>query len=424
MSPPALRVESLSKRYQIGRPGQTAAYRTLRDALTEAVTEPVRRLRRRSMQTPAEATLWALKDVSFDVQPGDVVGVIGRNGAGKSTLLKILSRVTQPTHGRIVVNGRVGSLLEVGTGFHPELTGRENIYLNGSILGMTARDIRHSFDEIVQFAEVDRFLDTPVKRYSSGMQMRLAFAVAAHFKPEILVVDEVLAVGDAEFQKKCLGKMQDLADRGRTVLFVSHNEAAIRRLCTSAILLQSGQVRCTGTPEEVFRSYRAQGSTPGFSTANRTCRGQTIQFADAYLCIDGMPTSEIVSGSAPTLTCLLEIASRVRFSLEYILRNSDSLPIMFAPLGLSQRIDYTLDPGLYEVRHCLKLPYLASGKYTLDLILAETGIGFYDQIEEGLTFYVSESNHPATGWQFRQTRGQGSILLDVEEMGAPCKQPT
>ena len=204
---------------------------------------------------------WALKDVSFEIKAGDVVGIIGRNGAGKSTLLKILSRITEPTEGRITLNGRVASLLEVGTGFHPELTGRENIYLNGTILGMMRREITKKFDEIVAFAEVEKFLDTPVKRYSSGMYVRLAFAVAAHLEPEILIVDEVLAVGDAQFQKKCLGKMQDVSrQEGRTVLFVSHNMSAITSLCNRVILLNKGTVQFNGSPQEGIDLYMAKGA--------------------------------------------------------------------------------------------------------------------------------------------------------------------
>ncbi|NCW26792.1 MAG: ABC transporter ATP-binding protein [Verrucomicrobia bacterium] len=218
--------------------------------------------------TASKEEFWALKDVSFEVKRGEVVGIIGRNGAGKSTLLKILSRITEPTEGRVTLRGRVASLLEVGTGFHPELTGRENIFLNGAILGMSKAEIRKKFDEIVAFAEVERFLDTPVKRYSSGMYVRLAFAVAAHLEPEILVVDEVLAVGDAEFQKKCLGKMKDVATGGRTVLFVSHNMHAVRRLCSSGIFLQSGRLMQKGELEPIVRMY--EGS---FQQA-RTSEGQ------------------------------------------------------------------------------------------------------------------------------------------------------
>ncbi|HUS47593.1 MAG TPA: ABC transporter ATP-binding protein [Phycisphaerae bacterium] len=241
MSDPIIQVEHLSKRYHIGA---RERYRTLRDAVVDAFAAPLRRLRSfgRSSHRSAE-TIWALKDVSFQVHRGDVLGIIGPNGAGKSTLLKILSRITEPTEGRAVLYGRTGSLLEVGTGFHPELTGRENIFLSGAILGMTRREIRARFDEIVDFSGVEKFLDTPVKRYSSGMHVRLGFAVAAHMRPEILLVDEVLAVGDAEFQKRCLGKMQEVSEGGRTVLFVSHNMAAVARLCGKALLLTGGTCR-------------------------------------------------------------------------------------------------------------------------------------------------------------------------------------
>src|SRR5580693_4552428 len=233
-----IEVEGIGKRYRIGK---NVPYRTFRESLVNAAGGSMRlvreAMRRRSARAVDEQNqVWALRDVSFKVNPGEVLGVIGRNGAGKSTLLKILSRITEPTEGRITLRGRVASLLEVGTGFHPELTGRENIFLNGAILGMARTEITRKFDEIVAFAEVDKFLDTPVKRYSSGMYVRLAFAVAAHLNPEILIVDEVLAVGDAEFQKKCLGKMKDVSDKeGRTVLFVSHNMTAVRSLCTRGI---------------------------------------------------------------------------------------------------------------------------------------------------------------------------------------------
>lgn len=249
----AIRVENLGKRYRIGR---REPYKTLRDSLAGAVRAPFRRLSGGSNGDGGRGELiWALRDVSFEVRRGEVVGVIGRNGAGKSTLLKILSRITAPTEGSAVINGRVGSLLEVGTGFHPELTGRENIYLSGAILGMRKREINEKFDEIVKFAEVEKFIDTPLKRYSSGMQVRLAFAVAAHLEPEILLVDEVLAVGDAAFQKKCLGKMGDISKEGRTVLFVSHNMGAIEQLCDKCILLENGVIKQIGTTSTVISIY-------------------------------------------------------------------------------------------------------------------------------------------------------------------------
>jgi lipopolysaccharide transport system ATP-binding protein len=259
----AICVEKLSKFYRLGADGKRS-YHTLRETITQTLWAPGRWFRRRARPSaptgtngpaPPAEPFWAVRDVSFEVKPGEIVGIIGRNGAGKSTVLKMLSRITEPTSGRIFLRGRVGSLLEVGTGFHPELTGRENIYLNGAILGMGQREIARKFDEIVAFAEVEQFLDTPVKRYSSGMYTRLAFAVAAHLESEILLVDEVLAVGDAAFQKKCLGKMGEVVREGRTVLFVSHNMAAVRNLCTSAVLLAKGRVVCQGGSDAVIARY-------------------------------------------------------------------------------------------------------------------------------------------------------------------------
>lgn len=251
-----IRVEGLGKQYQIG--AKRARDSTLRESLTAAFTGPFRWLMtsgNRLDNNERVETIWALKDVSFEVKEGEVLGVIGRNGAGKSTLLKILSRITEPTEGHAEIRGRVGSLLEVGTGFHSELTGRENIYLNGAILGMKKEEIGRKFDEIVAFAEVDKFIDTPVKHYSSGMYMRLAFAVAAYLEPEILLVDEVLAVGDAAFQKKCLGKMGNVAKQGRTILFVSHNMTAVQSLCQRCLLLTEGILEASGDPREVVSRY-------------------------------------------------------------------------------------------------------------------------------------------------------------------------
>ena len=253
MSDVAIRVDNLSKRYRIGALQKQT--NTLRETLRNVAASPFDYLRSTLRGPSEEEILWALKDVSFEVGHGEVVGIIGRNGAGKSTLLKILSRITEPTEGRASINGRVGSLLEVGTGFHPELTGRENIYLNGAILGMKRAEIERKFDEIVAFAEIEKFMDTPVKRYSSGMYVRLAFAVAAHLEPEILLVDEVLAVGDIAFQKKCLGKMGDVAREGRTVLFVSHNMAVVSRLCSRGVLLQEGRIAKIGHIGEVVNEY-------------------------------------------------------------------------------------------------------------------------------------------------------------------------
>ena len=275
--PPIISVENLGKKYVLGHQSQER-YTALRDVMANGAKRFAHKLRHpftTSKSASAHEDFWALKDVSFDIQQGDRVGIIGRNGAGKSTLLKILSRITEPTVGRVKISGRVASLLEVGTGFHPELTGRENIFLNGAILGMSKAEIKKKFDEIVAFAEVEKFLDTPVKRYSSGMYVRLAFAVAAHLEPEILIVDEVLAVGDAQFQKKCLGKMEEVGNQGRTVLFVSHNMAMISNLCQKGIVLNAGGLAFQGAiSEAVLKYYQSAGgkgeSSKGFESETAT----------------------------------------------------------------------------------------------------------------------------------------------------------
>jgi lipopolysaccharide transport system ATP-binding protein len=293
----ACRVERLGKRYRISRGlrSDNFGYRTLRDELIRLATTPWRRLRDRSSADPDE-DFWALRDLHFEIQPGEVIGIIGRNGAGKSTLLKILSRITKPTTGQVELRGRVGSLLEVGTGFHPELTGRENIFLNGAILGMSRREIDRKFDRIVAFAEVERFLDMPVKRYSSGMYVRLAFAVAAYLEPEILIVDEVLAVGDMAFQRKCLGRMREVGRTGCTVLFVSHNMAAVESLCSRAMLLEEGRVVQDGGVSHLVDEYhrrtmalQASGGAP-FRGKGRVLRSATL------LDLDGEPTNFIPLG--------------------------------------------------------------------------------------------------------------------------------
>ena len=260
MSYNAIEVQDLAKKYRLG---QLERYGALRDSMAATVAAPARAITSRfrgdrARERPEREPFWALSDVSFDIEQGESVGIIGRNGAGKSTLLKVLSRITEPTAGRVTLRGRVGSLLEVGTGFHPELSGRENIYLNGAILGMRRSEIRRKFDEIVEFAGTSRFLDTPVKRHSTGMQVRLAFSVAAHLDTEILLIDEVLAVGDVEFQRKCLGKMEDATSEGRTVLFVSHNLTAVRRFCPRTILIKSGHVEADGRTSAVLNTYLAE----------------------------------------------------------------------------------------------------------------------------------------------------------------------
>ena len=253
---PIIKAEGLAKQYRVGT--SEPSYRTLRDAITGVAAAPFRLLSRSGRNSRGEF-VWALNDLSFDAQPGEVIGIIGRNGAGKSTLLKVLSRITEPTRGRADLYGRVSSLLEVGTGFHPELTGRENVFLNGAILGMSRNEIKRKFDEIVAFSDIEKFIDTPVKWYSSGMYLRLAFSVAAHLEPEILIVDEVLAVGDASFQRKCLNKMQSVSEQGRTVLFVSHDMTAVTRLCPRAILLDQGKVLSDGPAHEVVSAYLTSG---------------------------------------------------------------------------------------------------------------------------------------------------------------------
>ena len=298
MSLPLIAVEGLGKKYRIQHHQGGARYVALRDVIAQKLSAPFRR--RSGNEPPATEDFWALQDVSFDVHEGDVLGIIGRNGAGKSTLLKILSRITEPTAGRVVLRGRAASLLEVGTGFHPELSGRDNIFLNGAILGMSRAEIIRKFDEIVAFAGTEQFLDTPVKRYSSGMYVRLAFAVAAHLEPEILIVDEVLAVGDAEFQQKCLGKMGEVAKSGRTVLFVSHQLAMVDNLCRTGLFLEKGRVRMLGAARDVIAAYAHRAShrsVEQFSDRPNRRGNGSIRFEQArILTAAGQPVDALVSG--------------------------------------------------------------------------------------------------------------------------------
>ena len=285
MASPNVRVEHLSKMYRIG--GPVERYRTFRDSVAQSFARAGHRLRSwfggGDGAAPKYETIWALKDVSFEIQPGEVVGVIGRNGAGKSTLLKILSRIAEPTEGRAVVRGRVGSLLEVGTGFHPELTGRENVYLNGAILGMKRAEVDRKFDEIVAFAEIEKLIDTPVKHYSSGMYVRLAFSVAAHLDTDILLVDEVLSVGDVKFQQKCMGRMQDRTFAGKTILFVSHNLSAIANLCPRSVLLENGRIVAEGKSQDVIAAYLTEGEVT--SSRELTDAPRRSSRGDAWRCI-------------------------------------------------------------------------------------------------------------------------------------------
>jgi len=303
MSEIVIRSEGLGKSYFIGHEGSREKYTTLRDVIARQARQVWQSSRRawRGQAVIAGRDIeefWALRDVSFEIKQGEVVGIIGRNGAGKSTVLKILSRITEPTEGRVTLRGRVASLLEVGTGFHPELTGRENIFLNGAILGMTRAEIKRKFDEIVAFAEADKFLDTPVKRYSSGMNIRLAFSVAAHLEPEILLVDEVLAVGDAQFQKKCLGKMRAVASSGRTVLFVSHNMAAVDALCSRGIVLQSGDVLCDCSIRDAVSHYLStiRSTTCEAEVWDRDFVASSVRLAGLTVLSRNVPTNGVLVG--------------------------------------------------------------------------------------------------------------------------------
>lgn len=305
---PAISVTRLGKLYRLSGP-PTEHHRSLRDLISHRIASMSRRRPVQDIQPRKDREFWALRDLSFEIGMGERVGIIGRNGAGKSTLLKLLSRITSPTLGRIILRGRVASLLEVGTGFHPELSGRENIYVNGSILGMRKGEIKRKFDEIVDFADIERFLDTPVKRYSSGMYMRLAFAVAAHLDPEILLVDEVLAVGDANFQAKCLGKMESISNQGRTVLFVSHNMSAVATLCKRAILLQKDCEALDGTVDSIIAKYLETAPTAE-AISNRTdrigsgyVRAVGMSFQDA----NGMPTRALISNAPAKVVVDVEV---------------------------------------------------------------------------------------------------------------------
>ena len=382
MSLPAIRVSNLSKRYQLGITHAGTIREVIRRSVNRLFGRRVRDQRSEvrdqtsdptsDLRPPTSDSFWALKDVSFDVQPGEVLGIIGANGAGKSTLLKILSRITAPTEGRVEINGRVASLLEVGTGFHPELTGRENVFLNGAILGMTKTEIRRKFDEIVAFAEVEKFVDTPVKRYSSGMYVRLAFAVAAHLDPEVLLLDEVLAVGDAEFQKKCLGKMGEVARGGRTVLFVSHNMVAVQSLCRRAALFRGGRLVADGKSTEVVKSYLAafHGSdesrawnSPDSAPGDHLARIKRIRILPA--CPDDgnlitMQTAFQVETEYWTL-----LPGRV-LHLTYHLVNDQGITVLTSGSGSRRH-----EAGLYKAVCSLPGGLLNSGGYSLKLLIVE-----------------------------------------------------
>jgi len=398
MSSIAIRTENLGKRYRIGR---RERYRTLRDAMTAAVYAPFQSVAaalnggRLAARDAAEDHIWALKDVSFEVKRGEVVGLIGRNGAGKTTLLKILSRITEPTEGYAEIYGQLGSLLEVGTGFHPELTGRENIYLNGAILGMKKKEINRRFDEIVSFAEMEKFIDTPVKRYSSGMHMRLAFAVAAHLEPDILLVDEVLAVGDAGFQKKCLGKMGEVASEGRTVLFVSHQMFAVRTLCERVVWLEGGRLVKCGPSSEVVREYeetelersspsspvverfRKDAKEPGFYISRVEIRNARNEITQIYSYNDSLTLIMDLSGECPS----------DNYSVEFrVYKDSGE----FACVGASGVLHgIYFDKGTRRVKIDIGPLILTNGGYTVSLRLM-IGTSVVDNWDRACSFHIVE----------------------------------
>jgi lipopolysaccharide transport system ATP-binding protein len=391
MSHIAIRVERLSKRYEIGT---REAYGSLRDTLRHAAGAPARRLRAAFRKgehglSYGASTIWALRDVSFDVQQGEVLGLIGRNGAGKSTILKILSRITAPSEGRAAVKGRIRSLLEVGTGFHPELTGRENIYLNGAILGMKKAEIDRRFDEIVSFAEVEKFIDTPVKRYSSGMYLRLAFAVAAHLVSEILLVDEVLAVGDAAFQKKCIGRMNEVAHEGRTVLFVSHNMAAVRALCTRGICLEQGRVSFAGDIEHVLYRYtQSQIHTDSQPSGTQT-RFTSIR-------VNGQNPGTIESGEGFEVGCTLELAEEVpSFRLFCIIQDANGESVVVVPSN-SRVLNAANKAGVHQI--CVRFPglWLRPGVYSVyfKLLAVASGSGDARYLSDSMMLDVSGTDDP------------------------------
>lgn len=413
MSQIAIRAEGLGKQYPLGavrHNGTRHRYKSLRDSLASATSESLRALRshRKTKSENAEnETFWALKDVSFDIKQGEVVGIIGRNGAGKSTLLKILSRITEPTTGSAEIRGRIASLLEVGTGFHPELTGRENVYMNGAILGMKRAEIERKFDEIVAFAEVERFLGTPVKHYSSGMYVRLAFAVAAHLEQEILVIDEVLAVGDAEFQKKCLGKIEDVArEYGRTILFVSHNMAAIRTLCTRAILLDRGKLQMVGRVVTAIESYLEAAGALAETTWRRPAQSDAAAPA-FFTAIEAR-----LQGRQPQLrltihtkiTC--QSASCPKAFVSVDLCDAFGAPLLQAvPIG-EPFMEFR--EGSYLLTITIDLPPLIPGRYTAGAWLGTHYTSTLDYVKNAVSIAIEES--PVRGRSFPHTLDHGHLV--------------
>jgi lipopolysaccharide transport system ATP-binding protein len=409
----ALRIENLSKRYRIGV--EEPQPKNLQETIGVLVSGSFRYLRQMTRPPTEEETLWALKDVSFEVKRGEVLGIIGRNGAGKSTLLKILSRITEPTAGRAIIQGQVGSLLEVGTGFHPDLTGRENVYLNGTILGMKRRQIDSRIKEIMAFAEIDKFIDTPVKRYSSGMYVRLAFAVAAHLEPDVLIVDEVLAVGDTSFQRKCLGKMNDISKEGRTVLFVSHNLTAMQALCTRVVYMETGRLVDQGDVTTVINSYLNKTQKflgPDAPLSERVDRQGNGKMHFTGITLQGANDEEIpVAQTGQSITIALDYVSKLEEYMPAVVR------IAFAD-AYNQRVFMCLTRSSYDDVLTLKpqgrlrcvipkLPLLP-GTYTID-IWCKTDERLADEIRSAMEITVVEGDYYGTGRL--QPNDSGSILV-------------
>jgi lipopolysaccharide transport system ATP-binding protein len=402
-----IKVENLGKKYVLSHQQEGRNYKALRDVIADGAKSFGNKfLKSNGLKTddPTHEEFWALKDVSFEVKQGDRVGIIGRNGAGKSTLLKILSRITEPTQGSIKIKGRIASLLEVGTGFHPELTGRENLFLNGAILGMGKLEIQRKFDEIVEFAEVEKFLDTPVKRYSSGMYVRLAFAVAAHLEPEILIVDEVLAVGDVQFQKKCLGKMEEVGKEGRTVIFVSHNMSAVESLCDRGILLQSGSLSLDGDPQEAIKIYLEKAYTLSKDVSieqrkDRSGSGKIRVTSFRVLDSEGNEVPSLQSGrdyrfevgySNKIRKCLNDIV----VSLD-ILDDKNNRVLLFRTNFTNNNL--TIDTHLgYIICNIKNLP-LANGLYRLSIFVSHADAETLDYIEDAVPITVDGGDFFGTG---------------------------
>jgi len=382
MSQPVIEVHGLSKCYQLGLIGATS--------LREEAAAFIQRLKGRAPVID-KRKFWALRDVSFAVQPGEVVGIIGRNGAGKSTLLKLLSRITEPTTGRAIMRGRVASLLEVGTGFHPELSGRDNVYLNGAIMGMSRVEVRAKFDEIVAFAEIEQFIDTPVKRYSSGMYVRLAFAVAAHLEPEILIVDEVLAVGDAQFQKKCLGKMRSVSSNGRTVLFVSHNMGVVANLCSRAIMLSGGMNIADGEPENIVQRYISDHEESvaevTWSRDDPAAATKRMRLCSARLRSDGEVRTQVEIDRPVELEYEFEVLGRCQMVTSNIELNDKHGVLVFS----SSPPSHELEPGTYQHRVEFPADFFNDGLYSINILLLANVTLHEVVVREAIVFAVHET---------------------------------